>query len=73
MNKIQSPKKFELFLEGYDSRADARLDDTLEEPLRGGTKSAPIVYCIRKHQNQYNVLTKVSTRKHFSEYAHLLK
>ena len=41
MNKIQSPKKFELFLEGYDSRADARLDDTLEEPLRGGTKSEP--------------------------------
>ena len=57
----------------YDSRADARLDGTLEEPLRGGTKSAPIVCCIRKHQNQYNVLTKVSTRKYFSEYAHLLK
>ena len=57
----------------YDRRADARLDSILEEPLRGGTKSAPIACCIRIHQNEYSVLTKVSTRKHFSEYAHLLK
>ena len=41
MNKIQSSKKFQLFLEVYDSRADARLDDTLEEPCKGNTKSAP--------------------------------
>ena len=41
MNKIQSPKKFELFLEGYDSRADARLDDTLEEPLRSARSQPP--------------------------------
>ena len=73
MNKIQRSKKFQLFLEGYDSRADARLDSILEEPCKDGTKSAPIVCCIRKHQNQYDVLTKVSTRKHFSEYTHLLK
>ncbi len=49
-------------MEGYDSRADARLDSILEEPCKDGTKSAPIVCCIRKHQNQYDVLTKVSTR-----------
>ena len=55
----------------YDRRADARLDSILEEPCKGDTKSAPIVCRFRKHQNQYNVLTKVSTRKHFSEYAYL--
>ena len=57
----------------YDRRADARLDSILEEPCKGDTKSAPIACCIRIHQNEYSVLTKVSTRKHFSEYAHLLK
>ena len=34
MNKIQRSKKFQLFLERYDSRADARLDGILEKPLR---------------------------------------
>ena len=50
MNKIQSSKKFQLFLEVYDSRADARLDDTLEEPCKDGTKSAPIVCCFSIHK-----------------------
>lgn len=73
MNEIQNSKKIQLFLVGYNSSAGARLDSILEEPCKDGTKSAPIVCCIRKHQNQYDVLTKVSTRKHFSEYTHLLK
>ena len=73
MNKIQRSKKFQLFLEGYDSRADARLDSILEEPCKDGTKSAPIVCCIRKHQNQYDVLTKVSVRKHSCQCAYLFQ
>ena len=40
MNKIQTAKKFQLFLVVYDSRADARLDGTLDEPCKGDTKSA---------------------------------
>ena len=32
MNEIQSSKKIQLFLEVHDSRTDARLDGTLEEP-----------------------------------------
>ena len=28
---------------------------------------------VRKYQNKYDVLTKVSTRKHFSEYTYLLR
>ena len=50
MNKIQRSKKFQLFLEGYDSRADARLDSILEEPCKDGTKSAPIVYRFSIHK-----------------------
>jgi|GEM_PF-6507938 len=41
MNKIQSSKKIQLFLEVYDSRADARLDSILEEPCKGDTQSEP--------------------------------
>ena len=37
MNEIQNSKKIQLFFERYDSGADARLDATLDEPLRGGT------------------------------------
>ena len=32
--RYRDQKIFQLFLEVYDDRADARLDDTLEEPLR---------------------------------------
>ena len=42
--------------------------------LESGTKSAPpSSVAFGNIKNEYNVLTKVSTRKHFSEYAHLLK
>ena len=50
MNKIQSSKKIQLFFERYDGGADARLDGTLEKPLGGGTKSAPIVYRFSIHK-----------------------
>ena len=73
MNEIHSSKKFQLFFEGYDSRADARLDGTLEKPLRAARSPHPSSVVFGNIKNEYDVLTKVSTRKHFSEYTHLLK
>ena len=73
MNEIQTAKKFQLFLVVYDSRADARLDDALEKPLRAARSPHPSPVVFGNIKNEYDVLTKVSTRKHFSEYAHLLK
>ncbi len=39
--RYTAQKKIQLFLEGYDSGTDARLDSTLDEPCKGDTKTAP--------------------------------
>ena len=41
MNEIQRSKKIQLFLEWYDSRADTKLDGTLEKPLRTARSPHP--------------------------------
>ena len=46
MNKIHISKKFQLFLVVYYSRADARLDDTLEEPCKGETTAQGMVIVV---------------------------
>ena len=46
MNEIHSSKKFQLFLEWYDSRADAKLDGTLDEPCKGETTAQGMVIVV---------------------------
>ena len=60
MNKIQAAKKIQLFLEWYDSRADTKLDGTLDEPLRGGTQSAPSSIAFRYIKRLANGFIKIS-------------
>ena len=53
MNKIHSSKKFQLFLEVYDSRADARLDDILEKPFGAERLSRAAVQSLYTFKSLY--------------------